>query len=100
MRKAMAAAYAKDRDALGKAQEGVAPYNSTKLSPEQEAHAYANPDWLYPPSKAPEIYQNLPVGATPDEIQREVFRRCRIAQKQEMGAAEYVAFIKRTAGGG
>lgn len=81
MRKAMAAAYAKDRDALASSQAGIAPYNSTKLSPDEEAMAYQFPERLFP--KTP---------MTRDQA--------RIQMKQTMGAAEYVAFIKRNAGGG
>ncbi len=97
-RQRMAAEYGHMRDSLKKQYEEAPPYNSTKLSPEEEAHAYANPDWLYPPRTRPDLYENLPPGLTPEQIQQEVFRRCRIASKQDMGAAEYLAFLKRNAG--
>ncbi len=80
LRKAMADAYAKDARTLKTRMAQQPPYNSTKLSPEEESLLYQFPERAFP---------GLP-------IPRE---QARIQLKDQMGAAEYLAFIKRNAGG-
>lgn len=98
-RQQLAAVLTKDRATLKAHTDGMPPYNSTKLTDEQEAHAYANPDWLYPQSTHPEIYANLPPEFTPEQIKQEIWRRCRIQWKQDLGPEEYIALLNRHVGG-
>jgi hypothetical protein len=80
IRTQMASAYQKDAAVLKAHQAKQPPYNSKKLSQEEESLLYQFPERAFP---------NLP-------IPRE---QARIQLKDQMGAAEYAAFIRRNAGG-